>query len=131
MSEDTPVVRELRELPVSERREALESLVCREFKATLLMTEAEELPLDRNYFSLGFTSLRITEIKQRLEVLLGRSISASVLFDRPTVAQLLDHLCDETLGEFFDGSARGHEDAPELKSHRAMWEEVLADLYRG
>jgi len=94
-------VEDLRALPLPERREALESLVVREFKATLLMTDDEELPLDGSYFDLGLTSLRITDIKQRLEGLLGRGINANLLFNRPTVGQLLAHLTEDVLPEVF------------------------------
>lgn len=101
MTQSTLTVEQLRELPRSERPEALETLVVAEFKATLLMADDEYLPLDESYFQLGFTSLRIAEIKQRLEGLLGCGISANVLFNRPTVERLLAHLTDEVLTDLF------------------------------
>lgn len=100
-SDRTAAVQDLLELPRSERRDALESLVTAEFKATLLMSEDEELPLGTSYFDLGFTSLRITEVKQRLEELLGCPLSTNQLFSSPTVEQLLDHLASEVFPELF------------------------------
>ena len=97
----TAAVANLLDVPLAERRDALADIVLAEFRATLLMTDAEELPLDGSYFDLGFTSLRITEIKDRLENLLGCDISANVLFNRPTVGHLLDHLADDVLREVF------------------------------
>jgi len=91
----------LHELPFSERREGLEELVVTEFKSTLLMTDDEDLPFDMSYFELGFTSLRITEIKERLETQLGRKISTNVLFNSPTVERLVSYLADEVLGDLF------------------------------
>jgi acyl carrier protein len=104
-TETYPAVQELLDLPRSERRDALEALIAAEFRATLLMTDDEELPLDTSYFELGFTSLRITEVKQRLEELLGRPVSTTLLFNSPTVNQLLDHLGTEVFPQLFAPSA--------------------------
>jgi acyl carrier protein len=101
MTEITPTVEWLRAMPRSERRDALESVVVAEFKATLMMADNEELPLDESFFDAGLTSLLIADIKQRLEQLLGCAISANVLFNSPTVERLLAHLTDEVLPELF------------------------------
>ncbi len=65
-----------------------------QFKSLLLMPEDEELRLDASYFDLGLTSLRLTEIRQRLEDALDIGIDATVLFNRPTVGDLVTHLTD-------------------------------------
>jgi acyl carrier protein len=57
--------------------------------------------MDESYFDLGFTSLRITEIKERLETAFGRPISTNLLFNSPTIEQLMDHLTGEVLAELF------------------------------
>ncbi|WP_018348359.1 acyl carrier protein [Longispora albida] len=97
----TPTLTRLHGIPRSERYEALEELVVGEFKATLLMTPDEELPLDESFFDIGFTSLLIADIKQKLETLLGCTISANVLFNSPTVERLVEHLTDEVLTDLF------------------------------
>lgn len=94
-------IERLHELPLSERREGLEDLVVSEFKRTLMMTEDEDLPFDTSYFELGFTSLRITEIKERLETQLGCKISTNVLFNSPTMEQLVSYLTEEVLADLF------------------------------
>jgi acyl carrier protein len=101
MTGDAPAVRQLARLPRSDRRDALAALVAAEFRAALLMTEDEELSLEDSFFDLGLSSLRLTELKERLEALLGRPISANELFNRPTVARLLDHLTERVLGDLF------------------------------
>jgi acyl carrier protein len=88
-------------LPWSERRHALEELVVAEFKAVLLMTAEDELPFDQSYFDLGLTSLTITDLKQRLEGMLGSELNSNVLFNSPTVGRLLDHVTEEILAEMF------------------------------
>jgi len=80
-------------------REATESLLVAEFRAALLMGEddTEELPLDQSFFDLGLTSLRLMEIKQRVEAVLGIEISTTALFNFPTVSRLVDHLVADVL----------------------------------
>lgn len=70
----------------------LEAAVVGEFKTVLLMTEAEELAMDQSFFEMGLTSLMLTDVKQRLETVLGFGIDASEFFNRPTVEQLLEYL---------------------------------------
>jgi acyl carrier protein len=119
MTVPTPTIQQFQSLPWSERRDALESVVLAEFRATLLMDDDEDLPLDESFFDLGFTSLRVTEIKQRLEDLLGCAISTNVLFNSPTVDQLMEHLTGGALGALFgvDEPATASGPAP----YRALW----------
>jgi acyl carrier protein len=101
----TSAIERLQGLPLSERYEALEELVVVEFKATLLMAEDEDLPADASFFDMGFTSLRIAEIKERLEALLGCGISANVLFNSPTLERLMEHLTDGVIPDLFTPAA--------------------------
>ncbi len=80
-------------LPSSQQSaDILEGLVIEIFRDRLLLVEGEELSMDTNYFDLGLTSLRLTEIKQRLEDTLGIAIDATVLFNQPTVDDLIEYL---------------------------------------
>ncbi|MFJ1795212.1 acyl carrier protein [Kitasatospora griseola] len=65
------------------------------------MAEDEDFPLSESFFDLGLTSLRVTEVKQRLEELLDCSISANVLFNSPTVELMLTYLMTEVLTDLF------------------------------
>jgi acyl carrier protein len=140
----TPAVQRLLDLPWSERRDALATLVAAEFRATLLMTADDELPADRSFFDLGLTSLRLTEVKQSLETLLGAPISANSLFNQPTLDALLAHLTDEVLPTVFAAPA---EQVPTRQpdwpapagtagaggaggSERALVDDMLHDLYQ-
>ncbi|KOU65944.1 hypothetical protein ADK96_15945 [Streptomyces sp. IGB124] len=94
------------------------------------MTGDETVPLDENYFDLGLTSLRATEIKQRLEAGPGVTIDTSVLFGSPTVDRLLDHLLTQPL----DGApapgpaAPAAPAAPDLR--KSLVDDLLSDLYQ-
>ena len=100
-SASTQTVESLWDVPRSERVEMLTELLVAEFKAVLLMTEDDELPLEQSYFDLGLTSLTLSDLKQRLEGLLGCEINANILFNSPTVTRLVEHLTTEALTELF------------------------------
>jgi acyl carrier protein len=125
MTDTSEIVLTLRALPRAERRDALEAVVVEEFKSTLLMPEDEDLPIDQSFFDLGFTSLRITEAKQRLETLLGQPISANVLFNSPTVDELVEYLISEVLAEVL---AQGEPSVP--ASRATLWDNVTEVAYR-
>ncbi|MFB6819300.1 acyl carrier protein [Streptomyces sp. NPDC056347] len=97
MSETNTSLAELRELPAHELREEVEAIVVELFKEALLMDDDEELPLAISYFDLGLTSLRLTALKERLEQLFELSIDTNVLFNEPTVEQLVFYLTDSFL----------------------------------
>jgi acyl carrier protein len=107
MSEPTPALAHLATLAYSERRDALEALVVAEFRDSLQMTDDDDLPMDESFFDIGLTSLRLTELKERIEALVGRPISANALFNRPTVDSLMDHLTRDVVPELFDGVLQG------------------------
>ncbi|WP_030565799.1 acyl carrier protein [Streptomyces aureocirculatus] len=96
---DTPIpLQQLRELPAHELKEEIEILVVELFKDALLMEDDEDLPLAVSYFDLGLTSLRLTALKQSLEELLELTINTNVLFNEPTVEQLVYYLTDLMAG---------------------------------
>lgn len=95
----------LADVPRAERRNVLEAIVVAEFRTALLFDDGEPMPLDANYFELGLTSLRATEIKQQLEARLGCEVGTSQLFGSPTVRQLVDHLATGPLADLFGGTA--------------------------
>jgi acyl carrier protein len=95
MTQPLPIrAAELSELSRDDCRDVLEDLLVAEFKRVLLMPEDEQLSLDTSYFDIGLTSLRLTEIRQQLEDALDISIDATVLFNRPTIEDLLAYLTD-------------------------------------
>lgn len=134
----TSTIQWLESLPRSERRDALESVVVREFKTTLLMTAEDELPRDQSFFDLGLTSLRLTEVKQSLDTLLGRAISANSLFNQPTIAAIITQLCNEVLPELFANPTPDRDRASASDLDAASWaatdstlvDDLLQNLYR-
>lgn len=78
MTDHIPLLQRLLDTPKPERRGELERVVVVEFRTSLLMSDHDELPLTESHFDLGLTSLRVTEIKQRLEGRLGCAIDTAV-----------------------------------------------------
>lgn len=112
MTKNTPLVEQLRSLSRPERRSRVEELARTEFRTALLMSEGEDVPLDQNYFDLGLTSLRVTEIKQRLEAQLGCAIDTAVLFAVPTLGRLVEYLQNEILPKLIGESTASEEGPP-------------------
>ncbi|WP_405949712.1 acyl carrier protein [Streptomyces prunicolor] len=132
MKKTTPLVEQLRSLPRPERRSQVEELALTEFRTALLMSEGEDLPLDQNYFDLGLTSLRVTEIKQRLEAQLGCAIDTAVLFAAPTLDRLVDYLQNEILPKLTGESTASEGRAASTVSpgRKALVTDLLNDLYK-
>jgi hypothetical protein len=112
-------------LPKAERRAALEELVVAEFAAILGLGGGAEFPRRTGFFDLGMTSLRLTEVRQRLTRLLGDQVRVETLFEHATMDSLLEHLATEVLpGLARDTAEDAAPDPP------AQLDEVLARLYR-
>jgi acyl carrier protein len=135
MTSSGPWLQELREIPPSERRALLESRVVAEFKRELMMDETDVLPYDRSYFELGLNSLGATDIRQRLEMAIGRPVDSAHLFNHPTVGHLVDFLVAEVVPEFF-APAPAVESAAQTGPEQAgpsakdLVDDMLKELYR-
>ena len=117
-------------LPRSERRAALATLVVGELREVLQMEPTEALPLDESFFDLGFTSLSLEEMKQRLEETLGCHIDAEVLFNHPTVADLLAHLESGPLSTLFGGTDTRGSEQPDDDHEKSLVDDMMARLYQ-
>jgi acyl carrier protein len=117
----------LQQIPRTDRRAALESLVSAEFKRALLMSAEDDLPVDANCFDLGLTSLRATEVKQRLEAELGCELDISLLFGSPTVHQVVEHIAGVALPHIFTGPT-AKLDLPSVPAQRSLVATLISDL---
>ncbi len=102
-------MRRILELPKAERRGVLEELVIAEFAEILGLPGGPEFPRRTGFFDLGMTSLRLTEVRQRLTRLLGDQLRVETLFEHATMDSLLEHLVTAVLPELARDTT---EDAP-------------------
>jgi acyl carrier protein len=114
-------------LPRARRRKTLADLVDAEVREVLLLPEDAETGADVSFFDLGMTSLRLTELRQRLTRRLGRRIETEAFFEHPTSQGLTDHLADTVLSDVFPATTPAPENAQELPP---MVHEILRNLYR-
>jgi acyl transferase domain-containing protein/acyl carrier protein len=76
-----------------ERKKLLEPVV-REAVGQTLKLAPDRIDRNRALGSMGLSSLLAMELRNRLEGALGRSLPASLAFNYPTVAALVNHLAD-------------------------------------
>jgi phthiocerol/phenolphthiocerol synthesis type-I polyketide synthase B len=74
-----------------ERKKRVEPII-REAVGRTLKVAPERINRDRALGSMGLSSLLAMELRNRLETALGRSLPASLAFNYPTVAALVNHL---------------------------------------
>ena len=81
-----------------ERRKLLEAHVREQVGKVLGLDPAFSLDPHRGLRDLGIDSLMSIELKNRLQVGLGRRLPGTLVFDYPTVASLVDFLAREVFG---------------------------------
>jgi acyl carrier protein len=84
-------------------REAILETHLRERAAQVLRLTPQRVALTQPLRALGMDSLMTLELRNRLERDLGLPLSATVLWNYPTVAQLARHLADQIEPALRDG----------------------------
>ncbi|MFJ5225022.1 SDR family NAD(P)-dependent oxidoreductase [Streptomyces sp. NPDC088400] len=87
--------RRLTSLPADGRREVLADLLVSEVATVLGYGDDDEVDLDQSFKDMGFDSLAGVELRNRLAAATGLRLSATLVFDRPTVPDLVEHLLDD------------------------------------
>jgi acyl transferase domain-containing protein len=94
--EETSSLRErLAAMPADRRAPALLDLVRTQAAALLGFAGPDEVAADRAFNELGFDSLSAIGLRNKLTLLTGLKLPASLIFDYPTVRALADHLGTE------------------------------------
>ncbi|MBE9002315.1 type I polyketide synthase [Nostoc sp. LEGE 12447] len=88
---------QLEAAPAKEKRSLLLTHVRSLIAKVLNLKSPEEIDIYQGFTDLGMDSLMAVELKNRLQTSLEYSIPASLVFDYPTVAALVDYLAGEML----------------------------------
>ncbi|MFF2123950.1 SDR family NAD(P)-dependent oxidoreductase [Streptomyces olivochromogenes] len=114
-------------LPPSERAPALVELVRAEVATVLGHTQADAV--DRDFPELGLDSLMSVLLRNRLSLLAGIPLAATVAYDWPSAERLAEHVYAELSGALADATAAGPPESD--RRHEATRPEVPAVERRG
>ncbi|MEO7259768.1 MAG: type I polyketide synthase [Jatrophihabitantaceae bacterium] len=92
MAGSSGLVSRLGSMTEPEGRRTLTDLVCAHVASALAHASADAVDVDRTFSELGFDSLTAVELRNRLDLETGLRLPATLAFDHPTVAALVNHL---------------------------------------
>ncbi|MGW1402888.1 SDR family NAD(P)-dependent oxidoreductase, partial [Streptomyces sp. NPDC002405] len=95
---DAGLVQRLARLDREQRHEVLLDLVRASAALVLGHAAGSDIDADRAFRDLGFDSLTAVELRNRLRTATGLRLSATMVFDHPTLSALADHLLTELFG---------------------------------
>lgn len=110
----------LAEVPEEERFAVLTELLRAEVAAVLGFPDSASLPLDKDFTELGFDSLTVLQLRNRIGAVTGLRLSPTTVFDHPTLPRLATHLQSLMVG------AAPVDPAPNLRP-AALYHRILRD----
>lgn len=88
----------LAEVPAEERLVVLTELLRAEVAAVLGFPDSASLPLDKDFTELGFDSLTVLQLRNRIGAVTGLRLSPTTVFDHPTLPRLATHVHSLLIG---------------------------------
>nr|VFK36791.1 MAG: Acyl transferase domain-containing protein [Candidatus Kentron sp. SD]VFK40420.1 MAG: Acyl transferase domain-containing protein [Candidatus Kentron sp. SD]VFK78348.1 MAG: Acyl transferase domain-containing protein [Candidatus Kentron sp. SD] len=88
---------ELEKLPPEKQRDHLSAYLQSELNKVLGFASSQTMDFQKGFFDLGMDSLMAVELKNRMQISLGCSLPATLVFKYPTPVALIDYLSTEVL----------------------------------
>ncbi|MER6032200.1 type I polyketide synthase [Streptomyces sp. NPDC001851] len=95
----TTLAQRLAELAPGEQERTLTELVRTQAAVVLGHTDTDAVAVGRAFKELGFDSMRVMELRNRLNAATGVRLATGAVFDHPTITRLARHLHAELLGK--------------------------------
>ncbi len=86
------ILREIQAAPDAEKQSLVLTCVKTEVAKVMKFDPAQPLDAGRGFFEMGLDSLLASQLKNQLEKTLGLTLSATVIFNYPTIETLANHL---------------------------------------
>ena len=117
-----PLLERLRHAPTKKRRQTLEAHIRDQAIKVLGLSPSFKLDPNQGLASFGMDSLMTIELKNRLQVSIGKTLSSTIVFDHPTVVALAEYLEQHVLQKVEDSNEAA--DEPKLHDQKAGLIEV-------
>lgn len=102
----------------SEQQDLLIAHIRHQVAQVLGIEKVESISLKEGFFDLGMDSLTSVELKNKLQTSLGCSLPSSLMFDYPTVSELVNYLAGHVLDSEGD-----REEVPTTEKFAPPWGE--------
>ncbi|MGW1224839.1 type I polyketide synthase [Streptomyces sp. NPDC002530] len=116
----TALVRELSALDTTARHHLLLDRVQREAAVALGHDSPAELRPDRSFRDIGFDSLTVVALRNRLSALTGLKLPTTLVFDHPTFPDLTRYLMGRLFGDGPETAAQSPEEAATWQTLRTI-----------
>lgn len=127
-SNSAKLLEKLNSIPIDERAESLIQGIEQILREVTGLSANNFIPQQTSFLELGLNSLMVLEFKNRLETNLACSLSASIIFDYPTLTSLSTYIREEVLAAYVDFEVRINMQADDIHSYDSLNEEELTIL---
>src|SRR5207248_1749078 len=100
-ADSATLAQQLQETPAAERQARLRDFVAGQVRQVMGQGGHQEVPSERPLMELGVDSLMVVELRNVLGRAVRAELSATLLFDHPTVSALASHLASTALRDLF------------------------------